>query len=143
MKVQQISIFLENRAGRLATVTGLLGKAGINIRALSLADTSDFGILRLIVNKPQEAVKILREQNFTLSLTDVVAVEVPDVPGGLAGVLQLLDAKGINVEYMYAFVEKATEKAVLVFRFDDPEQAMAALEAGGVAILTSRQVLSM
>jgi hypothetical protein len=134
-------VFIENRAGRLETVARLLGQAGINIRALSLADTSDFGILRLIVNRPEEAEKILREHSFTIRMTDVVAVEVPDVPGGLAKVLGVLGAKGVNVEYMYAFVEKSTDKAVLVFRFDDPAAAAAVLQQGGMRILGEADIL--
>ncbi len=143
MKVRQISVFIENRTGRLETVTRLLGEAGINIRALSLADTSDFGILRLIVNQPEKAQALLREQGFTIKLTEVIAVEVPDVPGGLSRVLGLLGAGGINVEYMYAFVEKATDKAILVFRFDDPASAVATLQRGGVHILREEDVLKL
>ena len=143
MKVRQISVFIENRAGRLETVAKLLGDAGINIRALSLADTSDFGILRLIVNKPREAEELLRKQSFTIRITEVVAVEVPDVPGGLAKVLGLLGGKGVNVEYMYAFVEKATDQAVLVLRFDDLSAAIAVLQQGGVRILGEAEVLKL
>src|ERR1700692_1480294 len=106
MKVEKISIFIENKSGRLAEVTGILGNAGVNIRALSLADTSDFGILRLIVNDRDKAMTVLKEYDFTVSRTEVVAVEVPDRPGGLAGILQSLDNEKINVEYMYAFVER-------------------------------------
>jgi hypothetical protein len=143
MKVRQISVFIENRTGRLETVTRLLGEAGINIRALSLADTSDFGILRLIVNKPEQAQAILREQGFTIKVTEVIVVEVPDVPGGLSRVLGLLGAQGLNVEYMYAFVEKATDKAILVFRFDDAVAAVATLQQGGVRILKEEDVLKL
>jgi hypothetical protein len=143
MKVQQISIFLENRAGRLDTVARLLGENEINIRALSLADTSDFGILRLIVDKPKRAADVLRYYNFTLALTDVVAVEVPDVPGGLAKVLDVLTARKINVEYMYAFVEKAGDRAALVFRFDNPDAAIAALQDGQVRLLSSDQITQL
>jgi hypothetical protein len=106
MKVEQISIFLENKAGRLAEVTRILGEGGINIRALSLADTSDFGILRLIVNDHEKAKKILKEHGFTVGRTEVVAVEVEDRPGGLSSILQILYEAGINVEYMYAFVQQ-------------------------------------
>lgn len=141
MNVRQISVFIENRAGRLETVARVLGEAGISIRALSLADTSDFGILRLIVNKPAEAQSRLREEGFTIKLTEVVAVEVPDVPGGLAGVLAVLGKAGINVEYMYAFVEKTADKAVLVFRLDDQEAAVRILQAGGIRLLTEADVL--
>ena len=143
MKVQQISIFLENRAGRLDTVAELLGESDINIRALSLADTSDFGILRLIVNKPEEAEKILKKNNFAICLTEVIAVEVPDTPGGLAKVLRVLADGGINVEYMYAFVEKATDKAVVIFRFDNLDQAAKVLTAGGIGILAGEKLLAL
>jgi hypothetical protein len=143
MKVRQISVFIENRTGRLETVARLLGEAGINIRALSLADTSDFGILRLIVDKPEQAQAMLREHGFTIKLTEVIVVEVPDVPGGLARVLGLLGARELNVEYMYAFVEKATDKAVLVFRFDNPSAAVETLQQGGVRILREEDVLKL
>ena len=140
MKVRQISVFIENRAGRLETVARLLGQAGINIRALSLADTSDFGILRLIVNRPEEAEKILREHSFTIRMTDVVAVEVPDVPGGLAKVLGVLGAKGVNVEYMYAFVQHSGKNAVIIFRFDNLEQAIELLQKEGIYIYKGEEV---
>src|SRR5512142_2297213 len=100
MKVEQISVFIENKSGRLAEIARLLGDAGVNIRALSLADTSDFGILRLIVNDREKAKTFLKEKGFTVSKTDVVAVEVPDRPGGLSSILQTLDSEKINVEYM-------------------------------------------
>src|SRR5512136_1876896 len=101
---KQISVFLENKSGRLAEVTRVLGDAGINIRALSLADTSDFGILRLIVNNCEKAREELKQRGFTVSKREVVAVEVPDRPGGLSQILQILDGAAINVDYMYAFV---------------------------------------
>ena len=112
MKTEQLSVFLENRAGRLAEVTHTLGEAGINIRALSLADTSDFGILRMIVCDHEKAKVVLKEKGFTLGRTSVVAVEVPDTPGGLDSVLQTVSKNGINVEYMYAFVQREAESAV-------------------------------
>jgi len=143
MDIKQISIFLENRGGRLAEVTDVLGRADINIRALSLADTSDFGILRLIVDRPDDAVKALKEKGFTVRETNVVAVEVPDKPGGLAGVLKKLRDFGISIEYMYAFVEKATDKAVLVFRFDEVQKALKTLEDTGVTVLKAEQVYSI
>ena len=108
MKAEQISVFLENRAGRLAEVTRSLREAGINIRALSLADTSDFGILRLIVSEPEKAKEILKDRGFTLGRTSVVAVQVNDQPGGLDSILELVSENGINVEYMYAFVHSQT-----------------------------------
>ncbi|OQA25013.1 MAG: hypothetical protein BWY59_01935 [Verrucomicrobia bacterium ADurb.Bin345] len=143
MKVKQLSVFMENRAGRLAEVVRLLGVAGINIRALSLADTSDFGILRLIVNNVDKAVKVLRDSNHTVSLTDVVAVEVPDKPGGLASVMDPLSEAGVNVEYMYAFVEKATDKAVVIFRFESIEAALKALAKAGISVLPADTVYTL
>ncbi|MFH0879366.1 MAG: ACT domain-containing protein [Lentisphaerota bacterium] len=143
MKVKQISVFMENRAGRLSEVMQLIGDAGVNIRALSLADTSDFGILRLIVNDVDKALKVLKEAGHTVSLTEVVAVEVPDKPGGLAGILGVLGAAGVNVEYMYAFVEKATDKAVVIFRFEDIESALVCLKKSSVSVLPSEVVAKL
>lgn len=143
MKVEQLSIFIENKSGRLAEVTRLLGEAAINIRALSLADTSDFGILRLIVNETEKAKSVLKDNGFTVSKTEVVAVEVPDRPGGLAQILGTLDARSINVEYMYAFVERCGENAVIIFRFDETETAIAALQERGFDILQGERLYSM
>lgn len=143
MKVKQLSIFMENRAGRLAEVVRLLGQAKINIRALSLADTSDFGILRLIVNDVERAVKALRDAGHTVSLTEVIAVEVPDSPGGLASVLEPLRAAGVNVEYMYAFVEKATDKAVVIFRFENLDAALTVLNKAGISVLPAETVAKL
>src|SRR5512137_485726 len=131
MKVDQISIFLENKSGRLAEVTRVLGNAGINVRALSLADTSDFGILRLIVNDSARAVDVLKQNQFTVSMTQVVAVEVSDRPGGLAHILDILQKENINVEYMYAFVERSSDNAVIIFRFDDIDKAIKILTGKG------------
>ena len=133
MKVEQISIFLENKSGRLAEVTGVLAKAGVNIRALSLADTADFGILRLIVNDTDRAAFALKDAGFTVRRTPVIAVLIPDRPGGLATTLNAL--RGIAVEYMYAFVRKSGEQAVVVFRFEDVERAVATLRGAGATIL--------
>ena len=143
MKVKQLSIFMENRAGRMAEIARQLGEARINIRALSLADTSDFGILRLIVSDVDKAMKILKDSGHTVSLTEVVAVEVPDSPGGQASVLEPLRDGSVNVEYMYAFVEKATDKAVVVFRFEDANAAIAALKKAGISILPAETVYSL
>jgi hypothetical protein len=137
MKAEQLSVFLENRAGRLAEVTRTLAEAGINIRALSLADTSDFGILRMIVCDHAKAQTVLKEKGFTLGRTSVVAVEVPDTPGGLDDVLQLVSQNGINVEYMYAFVQREPSSAVMIFRFDKVDQAIEALNAGNFTIIPS------
>ena len=143
MKVRQISIFLENRSGRLASVLREVGSAGVNIRALPLADTSDFGILRLIVDDVDKGVQALRETGHTVSLTEVLAVEVPDHPGGLAGILDKLSAANLNVEYMYAFVCRATEKAVVVFRFEDVDHAVATLQSSGISVLRAETVYQL
>lgn len=143
MKVEQISIFIENKSGRLAEITRILGDSGVNIRALSLADTSDFGILRLIVNDRETAKRVLKEKGFTVSKTEVVAVEVPDRPGGLAQILQTLDQQAINVEYMYAFVERCGENAVIIFRFDETEKAIQALLDNGFNILAGERLYAM
>ncbi len=140
MKVEQVSIFIENKSGRLAEVTGTLGAAGVNIRALSPADTSDFGILRLIVDNPGKALEILRANSFTVSKTEVVGVEVPDQPGGLASILSILDETSINVEYMYAFVERSGGNAVIIFRFDNLDEAIKVLSQSGINILAGEKI---
>jgi hypothetical protein len=121
----------------------VLGEAGINIRALSLADTTDFGILRLIVNDYQKAKEVLKQQGFTVGKTEVVAVEVPDRPGGLAWVLQVLSDSQINVEYMYAFVQHSGKNAVIIFRFDNLEKAIKLLQEQGVRIYKGEEVYQL
>ena len=143
MKVEQISIFIENKSGRLAEIARVLGNAGINIRALSLADTSDFGILRLIVNDVEHAKQILKDSGFTVSKTEVVAVEVPDRPGGLSAILQALDSALINVEYMYAFVERCGGNAVIIFRFDETDKAIGVLQGRNFTVLDGDRLYSM
>lgn len=143
MKVEQISIFIENKSGRLAEVSKILGDARVNIRALSLADTSDFGILRLIVNDRDKAMAALKGRGFTVSKTEVVAVEVPDKPGGLASILEVLDASAINVEYMYAFVERCGSNAVIIFRFDETDKAITTLAANGFNMLEGDRLYGM
>src|SRR4030042_2257798 len=135
MNVEQISIFLENKSGRLAEVTSVLSEAAINIRALYLADTADFGILRLIVNDTEKARQALKDHGFTVEKTKVVAIEVPDRPGGLSSILNTIKDEGINVEYMYAFVEKSGENAIVIFRFDEIEKSINILRQGGGRIL--------
>ncbi|QJT08268.1 ACT domain-containing protein [Oceanidesulfovibrio marinus] len=143
MKVEQISIFLENKAGRLAEVTRILAENKINIRALSLADTSDFGILRLIVSDTQKAREALKENGFTVGRTTVVAVEVPDHPGGLAHILEVLSTQGVNVEYMYAFVNQSGKNAILIFRFDRTDQAIETLEQNNIKVVPGDTVYSL
>jgi hypothetical protein len=143
MKVEQISVFIENKSGRLAEVASVLGEAGVNIRALSLADTSDFGILRLIVNDCEKAKQVLKEKGFTVSKTEVVAIEVPDRAGGLSEILGTLDMDSINVEYMYAFVERCGGNAVIIFRFDETEKAISTLLAKGFNVLEGERLYRM
>jgi hypothetical protein len=140
MKAEQISVFLENKSGRLAEVMRVLGAAQVNIRALSIADTSDFGILRIIVNDKEKALAVLKANNFTVSKTDVVAVEVPDTPGGLSKILDLLEGQKVNVEYMYAFIERHSENAVIIFRFDENDKAITVLQKAGITILSSQEI---
>lgn len=143
MLVEQIAVFLENKSGRLAEITSILAENGINIRALSVADTADFGILRLIVDRVEVATKVLKENGFTVGKTNVVAVEVEDKTGGLAKVLACIKEENINVEYMYAFVNKTGENAVLIFRFEKMDEAIAALQKNGFTILKSEQVYAL
>jgi hypothetical protein len=143
MKVEQISIFIENKSGRLAEVARVLGEQKVNIRALSLADTSDFGILRLLVDNTDIALKTLKEGGFTVNKTEVVAVEVPDQPGGLCNILQVLDEAQVNVEYMYAFVERNAGNAVIIFRFDEIDNAIGTLQDKGVSILSGEKLYSL
>jgi len=140
MKIKQISIFLENRSGRLAEVTKLLGDNDINIRALSLADTSDFGILRLIVNEPDKAYNILKQAGFAAAETEVIAVEIPDKPGGIASVLEILNSENINVEYLYASLEKSKENAIVIFRFEELDKVIKILQENKVNILREEEV---
>ena len=132
--VKQISIFLENKCGRLVRVTETLGENQINIRALSIADTSDFGILRIIVDKADEAIKILKQAGFIASETEVIAVQVPDKPGGLATILNYLEEAKINIEYLYSFIEKPEKDALILMRVDDIPQALQTLQKKGVKI---------
>jgi hypothetical protein len=135
MKVEQISIFLENKPGSLEHATRVLKDANINIRTLSLAETSDFGILRLIVNDVEKANKVLKDNGFRVNKTAVVAVEVPDKPGGLHSIMAVLSQESINVEYLYAFVEKSGENAVIIFRFDNPEKAIDVLTRNSFTVI--------
>lgn len=143
MRVEQLAVFLENKSGRLAEITSILADNGINIRALSVADTADFGILRLIVDKVELAKKVLKENGFTVGKTNVLAVEVPDRTGGLATVLKSIETAGLNVEYMYAFVNKTGENAVLIFRFEEMDKAIDSLQRAGFTILSGEQICAL
>jgi len=143
MKLVQISVFLENKQGRLFEVCSLLGKEKINIRALSVAESEEFGILRMVVDNPTKAVAALKKRGFVASLTDIVAVEVDDKPGGLASILGVFSKNNINVEYMYGFVEKFSDKAILVFRFDDANKAIKVLARNKISIIGEKDIKSL
>lgn len=143
MNAIQISVFLENKAGRLSEVTGILADAKINIRALSLADTTDFGVLRLILDDNDKGMEILKRSGFTARKTEVVAVEVPDVPGGLNGLMQIYEKEEINIEYMYAFVRQSEDRAVMIFRFDKTDPAIQALKQAGVKVIAGDALYAM
>jgi hypothetical protein len=142
MKLQQLSLFLENRPGQLRAPCEALGKAGIDLLTMTLADTAQFGILRFIVADPERARKVLEAEGMIVSVTEVVPIQVDNRPGGLASVLGAIEAAGLGVEYMYDFAARATpEKAAIIFRFEDPDRALVALKAAGVSILTSEELL--
>ena len=140
MLIKQISAFVENKPGRLAKITKILAENNINIRALSIADTTDYGILRLIVNDPESSVKILKDNGITASLTDVIAIGIDDKPGGLSLSMQILYDVNVTVEYMYAFIGTSKDKAVVVLRVDNIEKAVKALEGTDVIPLTEKDI---
>lgn len=140
MKVKQVSIFIDNRAGRIARVARLLGDEQISIRAMSMADAPDFGIFRVIVDDPDRAVTVLKTHGFVVDVTDVVGVEVQDRPGGLADILEVLAKGAVNVEYMYAFLTEHTGRAICFFRFESPDDAIAKLRDAGVPLLTGESI---
>ena len=135
MIIKQISIFMENTTGRLADVTALLAQAGINLRAISIADTTDFGILRMVADQPDAAVKLLKDSGFTARETDVIGVEVPDHPGELARIMTLFRDEGVGIEYLYASLEHKVDKAVIVIKVDDVAAGIAMLEKHGFATI--------
>lgn len=143
MFIKQISIFIENKPGRLSTVTKLLGENGIDIRALSVADTRDFGILRIIVNKPDAACEILKKADYTVSITNVIAIGIKDEPGGLAEIMEALYAANVSVEYMYAFISKSENQAYVILRVDSNDRAINAMKESNYTILTSQEVYDM
>ena len=137
--IKQISIFVENQPGKLAELTRLLADADIDLRTLSLADTCDFGILRVIVNKPDETEQLLKANEWTYKIADVIGVKLPDRPGGVAEVLEVINEANVNVEYMYAFVNRIPGRADTVFRVDDIETTVNALRSKGIEILTPEE----
>lgn len=140
--IDQISIFIENRSGRMAQIASALGEVNVNIRAMSLADTSDFGILRLIVNDVEKAVDVLKNKGFTVRISQVIAVEIKDQPGELGQFLTVLEKAGLNVEYMYAFVQKSGEHAVVIFRFDDLDRAIDVIQGVGSTVLSREKLIN-
>jgi hypothetical protein len=140
MLVQQLSIFLENKVGRLKDVTQLLKENKVNIRTLTVSDTSDFGILRIIVDDCAKAERALKDQGYTFSKTDVLAVEISDEPGGLNAVLEIIDRAKINIEYLYAFVHTSQDKAVNIFRFDDLQAAIDVLTNNNIRVLEGKEL---
>ena len=143
MLIKQISIFIENKMGRMAEITKIIGDADIDIRALSMADTSDFGILRLIVNKPDLAVEKLKEAGLTVSLTDVIAVGIDDKPGMFAGVVSTMADADINIEYMYAFITREHNRAYVILRVEAAEKALQILSDTGIYIVTASEIYDM
>ena len=140
MVVKQLSVFIENKSGRLVQITEILGKNQIDIRAVSIADTTSFGILRLIVDDPDRAKMVLREAGFTVSITEVIAIAIEDKPGGLSKALRVLSDAQISVEYMYAFLSREDKTAYVIFRVEDNDEAVQALRKEGIVCLSSEDI---
>ncbi len=140
MTIKQLSIFVENKAGTVAEITKRLADAGVSIRALSVADTQEFGILRLIVDNVEKAKEALGESDCVVSITKVIGVEIPDVAGGLSNVLELMSKTGINVEYLYAFITISGKHAYVVLRVEDNDKAAKILTENGVKLVTQADI---
>lgn len=143
MLIEQLSIFVENKQGRMAEITGILAENQVDIRALSIADTTDYGILRLIVNRPDTALAALKKEGITVSLTNVIAIAIPDSPGGLHTAVQVLSDEGIGIEYMYAFLNPKEDTAFVILRVENNEAAVRALQAGGVTLMDSKDIYDL
>ncbi|MBU4194796.1 MAG: amino acid-binding protein [Actinobacteria bacterium] len=143
MTVKQVSVFLENKSGRLLDVTRRLGEAGVNVRAMCVADTSEFGVVRLIADDPDKARDILREHGFIVKETTVIAVEVEDRPGGLSEIIKPLVDQEMNIEYLYCFLEKSGKNAVMIIRVEEAEQAVGALKVAGFRVIPEDELYSM
>ena len=139
MYIKQISVFIENRTGRLAEFCRLLGDNGIDMIAITIADTTSFGILRAIVSDTDSAVQVLREANYAVTITEVLAVAINDQPGGLASALELLRAHNVNVEYLYSFVRHVGDDCAILFRVDQPEEAVRVFTKNGVRLLSAAE----
>ncbi|MGB4005133.1 MAG: ACT domain-containing protein [Halanaerobiales bacterium] len=138
MIIKQLSVFLENKAGRLTELTGILGRAGINMTALSIADTSEFGIIRTVVSDPEKALQILKEHNFSVSLTDVVCLTTPNKPGALARALEILSVEGISIEYMYAF--SIGEEAFIIMKTEDINRTIQVLKENDMHLVKAAEL---
>ena len=143
MKINQLSIFIENEPGHLASPCAILAEAGINILTLTLADTQRFGILRLILREWEQAKLILEQRGFVVKVTEVLAIQVEDRPGGLQKLLAIVEQAGVNIDYMYAFTVRAGGKAVMVFRLNDTDKGLAALVSAGVNILSGVELYEL
>lgn len=137
MTIKQISVFLENVSGRLAEVTKLLSDGGINLRAITIADTADFGILRIVSDNPDATLVILEKNGFTARVTEVLAVEVEDHPGGLAKVMDIFLENKVNIEYLYASLEKNKDNAVVIFKVEDIDHGQKIIADAGLTTVTS------
>ncbi|MBQ7653923.1 MAG: ACT domain-containing protein [Clostridia bacterium] len=140
MAIKQLSIFVENKAGKIVEVTELLAKNSIDLRALSIADTQDYGIMRTIVDDMDKAKKILEENGSVYKVTEVIGVEIPDVPGGMSKVLSILSENGINIEYLYAFISRSKEYAYVVMRVRDNAKAEKILTDNGVNLVDENEI---
>jgi hypothetical protein len=138
LTLTQLSIFVENRPGRLFSICSLLGDGGINIRAITIAESEGFGILRIIVDRPDDALDILKMAGYTANVADIVAVDIVDRPGGLAEVLRVLNDAGINVEYMYGFVDRSSDNALVAFRFENPDDAVRILKSNDIRVVGNK-----
>ena len=141
MKIRQLSVFLENRVGRLSEVCRTLAENDINIIASSLADTSDFGIFRMIVNKPEEAKKVLKKNNFTVLENDVIALDIKDKPGGLADVLEILEKNNVNIEYLYVLARREPGKITFIFRFENIDRAISVLLENNIKVYKNIEII--
>ncbi len=141
--IKQISVFVENKSGRLSDILNVIGKNGIDISALSIADTNDFGIVRMIVNDPDKAAEILKSNNLVVKVADVIALAVADKPGGLAGEIEKLKNAGISIEYMYAFIGKSDKGALVIVRVENPEKALEVLKDENVTVVSPEEVYRM
>jgi len=137
MKVKQISVFLENTTGRLAEVTQVLGNGTVNLRAISIADTADFGILRLIVDTPNKTMELLKEAGFTAKITEVIGVRVDDKPGGLMKIMDIFNAEGVNIEYLYSSLISEEGDAVIIFRVEDIDHGLKIVETAGLKAISA------